>query len=64
MSYLNLDILYVNGTKLESRTNRNTFVWRKTVEKNKAKQNPINRPLPTFWIRNARNGFCYLRYCI
>jgi hypothetical protein len=37
MGYLSLDVLYVDGTKLESRANRYTFVWRKTVEKNKAK---------------------------
>jgi transposase len=37
MGYLSLDVLYVDGTKLESRANRYTFVWRKTVEKNKSK---------------------------
>jgi len=37
MGYLSLDTVYVDGTKLESRANRYTFVWRKTVEKNKAK---------------------------
>ncbi|MDR2971722.1 MAG: IS1182 family transposase [Bacteroidales bacterium] len=37
MGYLSLDVLYVDGTKLESRANRYTFVWRKKVEKNKAK---------------------------
>ena len=37
MGYLSLDVIYVDGTKLESRANRYTFVWRKTVEKNKAK---------------------------
>jgi len=37
MGYLSLDVLYVDGTKMESRANRYTFVWRKTVEKNKAK---------------------------
>ncbi len=37
MGYLSLDIAYIDGTKLESRANRYTFVWRKTVEKNKAK---------------------------
>jgi transposase len=37
MGYLSMQTLYVDGTKLESRANRYTFVWRKTVEKNKAK---------------------------
>ena len=37
MGYLSLDIAYIDGTKLESRANRYTFVRRKTVEKNRAK---------------------------
>ncbi|KAA6312602.1 hypothetical protein EZS27_036494, partial [termite gut metagenome] len=37
MGHLRLNVVYVDGTKLESRANRYTFVWRKTVEKNKAK---------------------------
>ncbi|MDR2691084.1 MAG: IS1182 family transposase [Dysgonamonadaceae bacterium] len=37
MGYLSLDVIYTDGTKMESRANRYTFVWRKTVEKNKAK---------------------------
>jgi transposase len=37
MGYLSLDVVYTDGTKMESRANRYTFVWRKTVEKNKAK---------------------------
>jgi transposase len=37
MGYLSLDVMYLDGTKFESRANRYTFVWRKTVEKNKAK---------------------------
>ena len=37
MGYLTLDVAYIDGTKLESRANRYTFVWRKTVERNKAK---------------------------
>ena len=32
-----LDVVYLDGTKMESRAHRYTFVWRKTVEKNKAK---------------------------
>jgi transposase len=37
MGYLSLDVVYVDGSKLESRANKYTFVWRKSVEKNKAK---------------------------
>jgi len=37
MGYLSLDVVYVDGTKLESRANKYTFVWRKSVEKNKLK---------------------------
>lgn len=37
MGYLSLDVIYTDGTKLESRANRYTFVWRKSVEKNKSK---------------------------
>jgi transposase len=37
MGYLSLNVIYVDGTKLESGANKYSFVWRKTVEKNKAK---------------------------
>ena len=37
MGHLSLDVIYTDGTKIESRANRYTFVWRKTVEKNKLK---------------------------
>ena len=37
MGYLSLEVLYVDGTKMESRANRYTFVWKKTVEKNRVK---------------------------
>ena len=37
MGHLTLEASYFDGTILESRANRYTFVWRKTVEKNKAK---------------------------
>lgn len=35
MGYLSLDVAYIDGTKIESRAGRYTFVWRKTVEKTK-----------------------------
>ena len=37
MGHLTLDTVYVDGTKIESRANRYTFVWKKSIEKNKAK---------------------------
>lgn len=37
MGHISLDIQYIDGTKIESSANRYTFVWRKTVEKNKDK---------------------------
>ena len=32
-----LDVEYIDGTKIESKANKYTFVWRKTVEKNRAR---------------------------
>lgn len=37
MEYLSLESTYIDGTKIESRANRYTFVWRKSVERNKAR---------------------------
>lgn len=37
MGFLSLDVQYVDGTKIEAAPNRYTFVWRGSVEKNKAK---------------------------
>lgn len=37
MGFVSLDIQYVDGTKIESASNKYTFVWRGSVEKNKAK---------------------------
>ena len=34
---VSLDIQYIDGTKIESASNRYTFVWKKSVEKNKEK---------------------------
>lgn len=34
---ISLEEQYVDGTKIESKANKYTFVWKKTVEKNKAK---------------------------
>lgn len=35
--FVSLDVEYVDGTKIESKANKYTFVWRKTVERNRAK---------------------------
>ncbi len=35
--FITLDVEYIDGTKMESKANKYTFVWRKTVEKNRAK---------------------------
>ena len=32
-----LDVEYIDGTKIEAKSNRYTFVWRKTVERNRAR---------------------------
>jgi transposase len=37
LQVLSLDIQYIDGTKIESAANKYTFVWRGSVEKNKAK---------------------------
>jgi transposase len=37
MGYITLKEVYVDGTKIEAKSNRYSFVWRKSVEKNKAK---------------------------
>ena len=35
--FISLDVEYVDGTKVESKANKYTFVWRKSVEKNREK---------------------------
>lgn len=35
--FVSLDVEYTDGTKIESKANKYTFVWRKTVEKNREK---------------------------
>ena len=35
--YISLDVEYIDGTKIESKANKYTFVWRKSTEKNRAK---------------------------
>ena len=37
MGYVSLDTQYIDGTKIESASNRYTFVWRKSIEKHKEK---------------------------
>ena len=35
--FITLEVEYIDGTKIESKANKYTFIWRKTVEKNRAK---------------------------
>lgn len=35
--FITLDVEYIDGTKMESKANKYTFVWRKSTEKNRAK---------------------------
>ncbi len=35
--FITLDVEYIDGTKIESKANKYTFVWRRTVERNRAK---------------------------
>lgn len=35
--FITLDVGYIDGTKIESKANKYTFVWRKTTEKNRDK---------------------------
>lgn len=37
LGYLSLDVQYIDGTKIEAKTNKYTFVWRGSVEKYKEK---------------------------
>ncbi|MEZ4787254.1 MAG: IS1182 family transposase [Flavobacterium haoranii] len=37
MGYVSLDVQYIDGTKIESKANKYTFVWRGSVEKYKEK---------------------------
>ena len=46
--FITLVVEYIDGTKIESKANKYTFVWRKTVEKNRAK-------LQEYFGKNNRN---------
>ncbi|MGN0004304.1 MAG: IS1182 family transposase [Sphingobacterium composti] len=37
LEYVSLRVQYIDGTKIESASGRYTFVWKKSIEKNKAK---------------------------
>jgi len=37
LNYVSLDVQYIDGTKIEAVSNKYTFVWRGSVEKNKVK---------------------------
>ena len=69
MGHLSLDVVYLDGTKMESRANRYTFVWRKTVEKNKAKlvsspfYNVVNNTYLCCNFKNLCHGKIYNSSC-
>ena len=35
--FITLEVEYIDGTKIESKANRYTFVWRKTTEENRVR---------------------------
>lgn len=35
--FISLDVEYIDDTKIESKANKYTFVWRKTVERNRTR---------------------------
>lgn len=37
LGYVSLDVQYIDGTKIEAKSNKYTFVWKGSIEKNKAK---------------------------
>lgn len=39
--FITLDVEYIDGTDIESKANKYTFVWRKTVEKNRVKKESL-----------------------
>ena len=43
--FISLDVEYIDGTKIESKANKYTFVWRKTVERNRTRLMDKNRIL-------------------
>jgi len=44
LGYVSLEVQYIDGTKIESASNRYTFVWRKSVERDKGRlQGKISR---------------------
>lgn len=48
LGYVSLEVQYIDGTKIEAKSNKYTFVWRGSVEKNKARlETKINKILST-----------------
>ena len=64
--FISLDVEYIDGTKIESKANKYTFVWRRTVEKNRAKLQEKRRilPLQALRKRQGHNALCLLRHCL
>lgn len=50
---ISLDVEYVDGTKIESKANRYTFVWRKNVERNRDKLQEYDRQMAVLGDRNS-----------
>lgn len=63
--FISLDAECIDGTKIESKANKYTFVWRRTVEKNRAKLQEKRRILPLQALRKkGHNALCLLRHCL
>ena len=64
--FITLDAECIDGTKIESKANKYTFVWRRTVEKNRAKLQEKRRilPLQALRKRQGHNALCLLRHCL
>ena len=51
--FITLDVEYIDGTKIESKANKYTFVWRKTVEKHRDKLGEYDGRLEQIGERNS-----------
>lgn len=60
---IHTDILHIDGTKIEANANRYRFVWKKTIEKNKAKLDiKIENTIRTLNDRYALEGMSFLTH--
>ncbi|RHE81126.1 transposase, partial [Bacteroides intestinalis] len=58
--FISLDVEYIDGTKIESKANKYTFVWRKSVEKHRTKLLEINNVFTQLVLVLADKGFISL----